>query len=55
MPLMLPVLMYGARGTDLAAQGETISGPLYLLGAFMVLSLTLVPLASAAAIRVSLD
>lgn len=55
LPLMLPVLMYGARGTDLAAQGEIIAGPLYLLGAFLVLSLTLVPLASAAAIRVSLD
>jgi len=55
LPLMLPVLMFGARGTDLAAGGEVISGPLYLLGAFLLLSLSLVPLASAAAIRISLD
>ena len=55
IPLMLPVLMYGARATDLAARGENIDGPLYLLGALLVLALTLVPLASAAAIRISLD
>ena len=55
LPLMLPVLMFGARATELAASGEDISGPLYLLGAFLVLSLTIVPLASAAAIRISLD
>ena len=55
IPLMLPVLMYGARATDLAARGEMIDGPLYLLGAFLVLSLTLVPFASAAAIRISVD
>ena len=55
LPLMLPVLMFGARATDLAAAGESIAGPLYLLGAFLLLALSLVPLAAAAAIRVSLD
>ena len=55
MPLMLPVLMFGARATDLAANGESIAGPLYLLGAFLVLAASLVPLGAAAAIRVSLD
>lgn len=55
LPLMLPVLMFGARATELAASGETITGPLYLLGAFLALALTIVPLASAAAIRISLD
>ena len=55
LPLMLPVLMFGARATDLAGAGETIAGPLYLLGAFLLLALSLVPLAAAAAIRVSLD
>jgi heme exporter protein B len=55
LPLMLPVLMFGARATDLAASGENITGPLYLLGAFLLLALSLVPLASAAAIRISLD
>lgn len=55
MPLMLPVLMFGARATDLAAAGESVAGPLYLLGALLFLALSLVPLAAAAAIRVSLD
>lgn len=55
VPLMLPVLMFGARGTDLAMAGETIVGPLYLLGAMLLLSLTLVPFAAAVAIRISLD
>ncbi len=55
LPMMLPVLMFGARATELAATGEDISGPLFLLGAFFVLALTIVPLASAAAIRISLD
>ncbi|MGI9330036.1 MAG: heme exporter protein CcmB, partial [Gammaproteobacteria bacterium] len=31
LPLCLPVLMFGARATALAAEGEIISGPLYLL------------------------
>ena len=55
LPLMLPVLMFGARATDLAAAGEPVIGPLYLLGAFLFLSLSLVPIASAAAIRICLD
>jgi heme exporter protein B len=55
LPLMLPVLMFGARATALAAAGETITGPLYLLGAMLALALTVVPLAAAAALRISLD
>lgn len=54
-PLMLPVLIMGSRATDLAAQGQEITGILYLLGALLVLALTLAPLAVAAAIRISLD
>lgn len=55
MPLMLPVLMFGSRATDLAGSGESIAGPLYLLAAFLLLAVSLVPLASAAAIRISID
>ena len=55
LPLMMPVLIFGARATDLAASGEDIAGPVYLLGAFLVLALTVVPLGSAAAIRISVD
>ncbi len=55
LPLMLPVLMFGARATDLAADGFDPTGPVYLLAALLVLAISLVPLASAAAIRISLD
>lgn len=54
-PLMLPVLMLGARATDLALAGEDVTGPLYLLGAFLVLAVSLVPVATAGAIRISAD
>lgn len=54
-PLMLPVLILGARGTDLALAGEDPTGPLYLLGALLVLAASLGPLAAAGAIRVSVE
>lgn len=55
LPLMLPVLMFGSRATALAGAGEDITGPLYLLAAMLVLAITIVPLTSAAAIRISID
>jgi len=55
LPLCLPVLMFGARATALAAEGEVISGPLYLLAALLALAISLVPLTASAAIRISLD
>lgn len=55
LPLTVPVLIFGARAADLAALGEDISGPLYLLGGISILALTLCPFATAAAVRVSLD
>lgn len=55
LPLCLPVLMFGARATALAASGETVAGPLYLLAALLVLALSLVPMTASAAIRISLD
>jgi heme exporter protein B len=55
LPLMLPVLMLGARATDVAAGGGDPAGLLYLLGALLFLGLSLAPLAAAAAIRITLD
>lgn len=55
LPLMLPVIMFGARATDVAAEGGDTGGLLYLLAALLFLALSLAPLAAAAAIRVSLD
>lgn len=55
LPLMLPVLMVGARATDVAASGGDPSGLLYLLAALLFLAVSLAPLAAAAAIRITLD
>lgn len=55
LPLMVPVLVFGARATDLAVQGAPTSGPLFLLASLLALALSLVPFATAAAINISLD
>jgi len=55
LPLSVPVLIFGARSADLAARGQSIEGPLLLLGGITVLTLTLAPFATAAAVRVTLD
>ncbi len=55
LPLMVPVLIFGARATDLAVQGAPVSGPLFLLASLLALALSLVPFATAAAINISLD
>ncbi len=55
LPLSVPTLIFGARATQLAILGEPVAESLYLLGAIAVLSLTLAPLAAAAAVRISLE
>jgi heme exporter protein B len=55
MPLAMPLLIFGARSSELAISAQDASAPLYLLGAVLVLSLTLAPLTAAAAVRISLD
>lgn len=55
LPLAMPVLVFGARATALAISGDDASGALYLLAAMGALSLTLAPLAAAAAVRISLE
>lgn len=55
LPLASPVLIFGTRAMDLAAQGEPTAGPLYLLAALLALALALGPLAAAAALRVHLE
>jgi len=53
LPLAMPALIFGARGVDMAIHGDSARGPLLLLGAMLVLSLTLSPLAVAASLRIS--
>jgi heme exporter protein B len=55
LPLEMPVLIFGARAVDLALQGESVLGPLYLLGALLLLFVSLGPLAMAAAMRISVE
>lgn len=55
LPLSLPVLIFGARATELAIRGSSYVAPLELLGALAVLGVTLAPLAAAAGVRISLE
>ncbi len=55
LPLAVPILIFGARATELAMHNESLAAPLELLAAILVLCLTLAPLAAAAAVRISLE
>lgn len=55
LPLVIPVLIFGARATQLAIKGESYSAPLLLLAALAVLATTLAPLAATAAVRINLE
>lgn len=55
LPLSLPVLIFGARATELAIKGVSYGAPLELLAAMAVLGVTLAPLAAAAAVRIHLE
>jgi heme exporter protein B len=55
LPLVMPVLVFGARATAWAMAGEEIAEALFLLAAMAVLALTLAPLAAAAAVRISME
>ena len=51
LPLSLPVLLFGARATELATAGQPVAPPLLMLAAFLLLALGLLPWASAASLR----
>ena len=55
LPLTGPLLIFGTRATELAAQGESVAGPLYLLAALAVLAVSLGPVIAAAAVRTALE
>lgn len=55
LPMLAPVLIFGAGAVRMAAEGLEPTAPLYFLGALLVLSLTLVPFAAAAALRNALE
>ena len=51
LPLALPVVLFGARGTELAVEGLSAAAPLMMLGAFLLVALGLLPWATGAALR----
>jgi heme exporter protein B len=55
MPLAVPILVFGADATGRAITGGDFLAPMYMLGAFAMLGLTLAPLAAAAAVRIGLE
>ena len=56
LPLYIPVLVYGAGAVEVAAVELTATQPyVMLLGAFLLAALVLAPLASAAALRISIE
>jgi heme exporter protein B len=54
LPLYVPILIFGAGAALAAQQHLSVSGELELLGALLLLALTLGPLTIAAALRISI-
>jgi heme exporter protein B len=55
LPLAVPILIFGSQATGRAMEGGSFAAPMYMLGAFAVLGVTLAPLAAAGAVRISLE
>jgi heme exporter protein B len=55
LPLVVPVLIFGAGAVEASTSGLGVGGHFSLLGAMLALSLVLAPWATAAALRISLE
>lgn len=55
IPLYIPVLIFGTGTVAAAAEGAPVGAYVALMGAFLVLAVTLAPFAAAAALRISLS
>ncbi len=55
LPLYIPVLIFGVSAVQAAVEGAAYRGLLAVLGALLMLALSLAPLAIAAAVRISVD
>nr|WP_206370395.1 heme exporter protein CcmB [Solimonas marina] len=51
LPLIVPIVIFGAGAVRAAQQGLDVSGPLFFLAALLMLTLTVLPWLSAAALR----
>jgi heme exporter protein B len=54
-PLSLPILIFGSKAIEYSILGLDSSGPFYFLTGMMLLSFSLGPIATAFAIRISID
>ena len=54
-PLSLPIVIFGSKAIEYSILGMDISGPFYFLTGMMLLSFSLGPIATAFAIRISID
>lgn len=52
LPLYIPVLIFSISAVDNAIQGLPVTGEYYILGALLVMALTLAPFATAASLRI---
>jgi heme exporter protein B len=55
LPMAMPVLIFGARATDLAMSQGVPDAGLWLLAALLIAAISLVPVALAAAVRISFE
>ena len=53
LPLYVPILIFGASAVAAAADGLPVTGQLTMLATFLVLSITLAPIAAAASLRIT--
>jgi len=55
LPLYIPVLIFGAGAVEAQTVSVEFDAYLYLLGAFLAVSMFLAPLAASAALRISVE
>jgi heme exporter protein B len=55
LPLVMPLLIFGARAVAMQLDGDSPAGPLQLLAAIFFMALSLGPIAMSAAIRISVE
>jgi heme exporter protein B len=55
LPLYVPVLIFASSAVDTAAAGLPATAQFYILGAMLILALSVAPLATAASLRISLS
>ena len=55
LPLFIPILIFGALAVQAASLNDGVSGQLAMLGAMLILSIVLSPIAGSAAMKIAID